>query len=130
VGVPGDFIEKDTNNMFRLNDSNLFHLNDNNFQINNKSPIRLPSKGDIVPIELLTDSFYYNIFNNYENFESDFLNSSAINDSTFVMPKFSHSYYFIMGDNYSNSKDSRHWGPIPDYLIVGKMISFHFVYKL
>ena len=32
---------------------------------------------------------------------------------------FRHGYYFMCGDNVSNSNDSRYWGPVPEEYIVG-----------
>jgi signal peptidase I len=48
---------------------------------------------------------------------SDYL-GIAIPKGTYVPP----GYYYMMGDNYQYSCDSRYWGPIPKSLIVGKVI--------
>lgn len=35
---------------------------------------------------------------------------------------FKKNYYFMLGDNWMNSNDSRHWGLLPEDFIVGKSL--------
>ena len=34
--------------------------------------------------------------------------------------RFKQNYYYVIGDNYINSEDSRNWGLLPEDYIVGK----------
>ena len=43
-----------------------------------------------------------------------------IGDKPISKYKFTHGYYFMVGDNIFNSVDSRYWGLVPDDFIVGK----------
>lgn len=41
---------------------------------------------------------------------------------------FQHDYYFMIGDNFYHSQDSRHWGLVPDDCIIGKAAFILFSY--
>ncbi len=50
-------------------------------------------------------------------------NSEALESHTY---QFKHNYYYVVGDNYDNSADSRNWGLLPESHILGKVTTIFY----
>jgi signal peptidase I len=95
----------------------------------NFGPIYIPEAGRTVAITPETIPYYRRIIEVYEGRELDitnkisqkgtqvFLNGEPITEYTFKM-----DYYWMMGDNRSNSQDARSWGYVPFNHVVGKPV--------
>jgi signal peptidase I len=96
-----------------------------NFTRDNWGPMRIPKKGDVMP---LNDSTYerFQIFIEREGHEVDRSGEIITIDgkpaTTYTVGR---DYCFGMGDNRDNSLDSRYWGFVPVENVVGTPI---FVY--
>ncbi len=93
-----------------------------NFTHDNYGPIRIPKKGDIIPLNSQNyqewDTF---IKREYHNIS---INSSGIyiDDKPVSSYVVEQDYYFGMGDNRDMSLDSRYWGFIPRDHILGSPV--------
>jgi len=83
-------------------------------------PLFIPSKGSVVHLDSTNYLLYEKIikYETGKNFRyrggKVYLDGKEIHSYMFTR-----NYYFMCGDNYSNSKDSRYWGLLPEKFIMG-----------
>ena len=97
-----------------------FAWNEDNF-----GALIVPAKGMSLPMTRLNVLLYGNLIKNFEIYggrqhveikgEDLLINGSKVNEYTFQQ-----DYFFMLGDNFHNSVDSRFWGLVPKDHIIGK----------
>ena len=85
-----------------------------NWNINNYGPYILPYKGMVV--KKTSDNLH--VFGQLINHESQF-RPEAERDSCGHFT-FYNDYYFMLGDNFHDSEDSRYFGPVREEFLIGK----------
>jgi signal peptidase I len=109
-------------------DYNIFpHDYDFPWNRDNFGPVIVPRKGDMIKISPANLSFYRRIIEVYEKNEITLRGDSIlINGWPTSTYQFKQDYYFVIGDNRHHSRDSRHWGFLPEDHIIGKPLFIWF----
>jgi signal peptidase I len=107
IGMPNDSILK-VNGKYAL-------------QRENPKAFPIPKKGQTIKLNMQNFSFYQNLIQQYEQIQAAMIGdkmyiNNTINDSY----TFSQNYFYVLGDNASDSNDSRNWGLVPESYLIGK----------
>ena len=88
--------------------------------IKNFGPMLIPAKGNSIVLSDSTAALYGRLIE-YETGSSPIKNTACftIDGSPLTEYTFQSDWYFMAGDNLTNSRDSRYYGPVPGDFIVG-----------
>lgn len=90
--------------------------------LTNYGPFFIPKKGSTIPLTDSTIRLYRKLIF-FENSSAAIIGEKVLlNGQVQSTYTFKHNYYFMLGDNFLMSDDSRFWGCVPDISLLGKVI--------
>ena len=85
--------------------------------------IYIPGKNDVIALDTTIISIYEDLISLYENNSLEIKQDSIlINGELSKEYRVKQNYYFFLGDNRDNARDSRHWGFLPESYLEGKLL--------
>jgi len=126
--LPGDTVLIE-NNMGRNDGITRFQIENQLFPYDSSlhwtlekyGPLYVPSKGDSIELTEKNKHWYAEILQS-ENPGGQVIDSAfAANGKNITTYVFKKNYYFVLGDNFYNSFDSRFWGFVPEENIIGEV---------
>lgn len=86
-------------------------------------PLYVPRKGDELRLDMTNIRFYEHLITATEGNALDIEKDKIfINEKETTTYTVKQNYYFVTGDNFDNSIDSRHWGLVPEKNIRGLLM--------
>lgn len=89
--------------------------------IKNFGPLYVPKAGDEIKLDSLNVKLYKKVieFEEGDEVTVDDQGVIKVGDEIISKYRFKRNYYYMCGDNVSDSNDSRYWGFVPEEFIIG-----------